>query len=87
MHERWETLGPETLDSIRDAEGVPHEAVSASVSLDGVMVPLRAGEERAGPNRIVIESDSGSVRGLLGNRPVGSDGFQKEQRQCPRVIL
>ena len=42
MHERWETLGPETLDSIRDAEGVPHEAVSASVSLDGVMVPLRA---------------------------------------------
>ena len=25
MHERWETLGPETLDSIRDAEGVPHE--------------------------------------------------------------
>ena len=25
--------------------GVPHEAVSASVSLDGVMVPLRAGED------------------------------------------
>ena len=50
MHERWETLGPETLDSIRDAEGVPHEAVSASVSLDGVMVPLRAGEDgRARP--------------------------------------
>ena len=48
MHERWETLGPETLDSIRDAEGVPHEAVSASVSLDGVMVPLRAGEKAAG---------------------------------------
>ena len=45
MHERWETLGPETLDSIRDAEGVPHEAVSAAVSLDGVMVPLRAGED------------------------------------------
>ena len=45
MHERWESLGPETLDSIRDAEGVPHEAVSASVSLDGVMVPLRAGED------------------------------------------
>ena len=45
MHERWETLGPETLDSIRDAERVPHEAVSASVSLDGVMVPLRAGED------------------------------------------
>ena len=28
MHERWETLGPETLDSIRDAEGVPHEAAA-----------------------------------------------------------
>ena len=38
MHERWETLGPETLDSIRDAEGVPaSRRVSASpVSLDGV---------------------------------------------------
>ena len=45
MHERSEIFGPETLDSIRDAEGVPHEAVSASVSLDGVMVPLRAGED------------------------------------------
>ena len=45
MHERWETLGREMLDSIRDAEGVLHEAVSASVSLDGVMVPQRAGEE------------------------------------------
>ena len=49
MHDR-ETLGPETLDSIRDAEGVPHEAVSASVSLDGVMVPL---------------SEDGPCRGLL----------------------
>ena len=45
MHERWESLGPETLDSIRGAEGIPHDAVSASVSLDGVMVALRAGED------------------------------------------
>ena len=42
---KWNGRLPETLDSIRDAEGVPHEAVSASVSLDGVMVPLRAGED------------------------------------------
>ena len=54
MHERWETLGPETLD-IRDAEGVPHEAVSASASLDGVMVPL--------PGR------RGSCRGLGASPP------------------
>ena len=41
MHERWETLGPETLDSIRDAEGVR----TRRSGLDGVMVPLRAGED------------------------------------------
>ncbi len=45
MHERWESLGPETLGSIREAEGIPQDATTASVSLDGVMVPLRAGED------------------------------------------
>ena len=44
MHERWEDLGPETTASIRDAGDIPQDAVSASVSLDGVMVALRAGE-------------------------------------------
>ena len=45
MHERWEGLGPQALESIRDREDIPPEAVSASVSLDGVMVALRAGED------------------------------------------
>ena len=45
MHERWESLGPETLGSIREAEGIPQDATTASVSLDGVMVPLRPGED------------------------------------------
>ena len=45
MHERWEVLGPQALESIRDREDIPSEAVSASVSLDGVMVALRAGED------------------------------------------
>ncbi len=45
MHERWEGLGPQALDSIRNTEDIPSEAVSASVSLDGVMVALRAGED------------------------------------------
>ena len=44
MHERWESIAPETLASIRAAEDIPADAVSASVSLDGVMVALRAGE-------------------------------------------
>ena len=44
MHERWESIAPETLASIRAAEDRPADAVSASVSLDGVMVALRAGE-------------------------------------------
>ena len=44
MHERWESIAPETLASIRAAEDIPADAVTASVSLDGVMVALRAGE-------------------------------------------
>ena len=42
MHE---CFGPETLGSIREAEGIPQDATTASVSLDGVMVPLRPGED------------------------------------------
>ena len=45
LHERWESLGPQALDVIRSAEDIPSGAVSASVSLDGVMVALRAGED------------------------------------------
>ncbi len=45
LHERWESLGPQALDSIRSTEDIPSGAVSASVSLDGVMVALRAGED------------------------------------------
>ncbi len=45
LHERWEGLGPQALDSIRSTEDITSEAVSASVSLDGVMVALRAGED------------------------------------------
>ena len=33
------------MDAVRDREDIPPEAVSASVSLDGVMVALRAGED------------------------------------------
>ncbi len=45
MQERWESLGPEALASIREAGDIPQEAASVSVSLDGVMVALRAGED------------------------------------------
>ena len=45
LHERWEGLGPQALVSIRSEEDIPPGAVSASVSLDGVMVALRAGED------------------------------------------
>ena len=45
LHERWESLGPQALEGIRSAEDIPSGAVSASVSLDGVMVALRAGED------------------------------------------
>ena len=62
MHERWETLGPETLDSIRDAEGVPHEAGQRlGVGLDGVMVPLRAGEDGRAEASWRFEAACGTV--------------------------
>ena len=45
LHERWESLGPQALEGLRSAEDIPPGAVSASISLDGVMVALRAGED------------------------------------------
>lgn len=44
-HGSWETIGATALDTIRAAEGIPADAVTAAVSLDGIMVPLRAGED------------------------------------------
>ena len=45
MQERWERLGSEALVGIGEAEDIPQDAVTVSVSLDGVMVALRAGED------------------------------------------
>ncbi len=45
MRERWERLGPQALDGIREAEDIPQDAVTASVSPAGVMAALRAGED------------------------------------------
>ena len=45
MHERWKSISPEMLDTLYGAEDIPPDAVTASVSLDGVMVALRAGED------------------------------------------
>ncbi len=42
---RARSPGPQALESIRDREDLPPEAISASVSLDGVIVALRAGED------------------------------------------
>ena len=74
MHECWESLGPETLGSIRETEGVPHEAVSASVSLDGVMVPR---ETRRGRSR----------RGLLARGRLRHGLLPRRRRQAPEDPL
>ena len=44
-HGSWEMIGETALDEIWVAEGIPAAAVAAAVSLDGIMVPLRAGED------------------------------------------
>ena len=44
--ETWDEVSQDALEEIRDEEGIPQGAVGASVSLDGVMVPMR--EERNG---------------------------------------
>ena len=45
MHERWKSISPEMLETLYGAEDIPPDAVTASVSLDGVMVVLRADED------------------------------------------
>ena len=70
MHECWESLGPETLGSIREAEGIPRDATTASVSLDGVMVPLRPGEDgRAKASWREAASGTVSFHDAEGKRP------------------
>ena len=64
MHKCWESLGPETLGSIREAEGIPRDATTASVSLDGVMVPLR----RRGRSRQGLLARGRLAHGLLPRR-------------------
>ncbi len=39
--EAWEEVRDEALDGIRAVEGIPEEAATVCVSLDGVMVPVR----------------------------------------------
>ena len=68
MHECWESLGPETLGSIREAEGIPQDATTASVSLDGVMVPLRPGDV----NRLSILTPDRRAILTPSERPGGS---------------
>ena len=50
LSERWERQRAEFEQSLRLTEEVPQEAVIVAVSLDGVMVPMKAGQrkEKAG---------------------------------------
>ena len=57
MHERRESIVRETQADIRESQDIPPDAVTASVSLEGVMVALRACED--GPSGSML------ARGLL----------------------
>ena len=45
VHEHWSTAEETVIPQVREAEGIPGAAVSAVISLDGVMVPMRPGED------------------------------------------
>ncbi len=45
VHEHWSTAEETVIPQVREAEGIPGAAVSAAISLDGVMVPMRPGED------------------------------------------
>lgn len=45
VHEHWSEAEERVMAQVREAEGIPGAAVSAAVSLDGVMVPMRPGED------------------------------------------
>ncbi len=45
VHEHWSEAEDAVTEQVREAEGIPGAAVSAAVSLDGVMVPMRPGED------------------------------------------
>ncbi len=45
VHERRSAAEDAAAEQVREAEGIPGAAASAAVSLDGVMVPMRPGED------------------------------------------
>ena len=45
VHENWSQAEEAVMPRVREAEGIPGAAVSAAISLDGVMVPMRPGED------------------------------------------
>ena len=45
VHENWSQAEEAVMPQVREAEGIPGAAVSAAISLDGVMVPMRPGED------------------------------------------
>ena len=63
--ERWNEKESAARDAIREAETVPEEAASCTVSLDGVMVPLRPDGDREACWR---EASCGTVSFHDGNR-------------------
>ena len=60
LHERWEGLGPQALESIRNTEDIPLGAVSASVSLPRLRRGRLASWWRCGPVRTGAPKPAGA---------------------------
>jgi len=65
----WEIQREAFEETLRAPETVPSEAVSLSVSLDGVMVPMKDGERRA--KRMQSQNNGKRQRGPAGYQEVG----------------
>ena len=82
LSERWERQRAEFEQSLRLTEEVPQEAVIVAVSLDGVMVPMKAGQRkekqtgRGGGGRQAHARSRRLLRGGLRHR----DGLRSRAR-------
>jgi hypothetical protein len=65
----WEVQREAFEETLRTPETVPSEAVTLSVSLDGVMVPMKDGERRA--KRMQSQNNGQRQRGPAGYQEVG----------------
>jgi hypothetical protein len=84
LHARWEAHRVAFERTLREAEGVPPDAVAIGVSLDGVMVPMKDGKRHG--KRQQAQARGKSPSGPAGYQEVGCGTLSYYDRTGERLV-